>query len=773
MTNAAQAVFLSYASQDAAAALQLCNALRQAGIEVWFDQSDLRGGDAWDASIRRQIKACALFIPIISRHTHTRDEGYFRLEWKLAVDRSHLMVADRPFLLPVVIDDTSDQDEKVPDRFRDLQWTRLPGGQHAEAFVERVRRLLSPDPTTSNSTSVLSSAPPMASAGAASPRSTRHASRLFASWIAGGLLILVSGYFIVDKFVLSKHSVPMVETPVGVSAHVESVSDKSIAVLPFTDMSENKDAGFFADGVHEDLLTNLALVPELQVISRTSVMQYRGTTKTMRQIGQELGAAYILEGSVRRAGNKIRVTGQLINARTDQHVWAKNYDRDLTDLFDIQTTLSQEIATSLSAALSPETNRRLERRPTRNTAAYDLFLQGRAIFNSAPSGNAKALSQSADFFRRAVLLDPKFAAAWGELAVSYAFMEFWNINESAELKAQGEDAIARAESLDPDSPEVIRLVGNYAYYAHRDYAKATAQYLRLAAVQPNDPTVFSALGLIQRRQGRWSESLANLRKSAELDYGSIPYQRNLVSMLMIARRYTEAREVAQRVVALRPGNLDELLLLADLVYDTTESLQAAQAILANLTAAQREDPDVIYRRKTWARDAGDLTEFKRLDEKQPYEEDGSPVVGAIFAGLVYWGAGDHALARARVAPFLEDARKQVTSTPDNYLAWGNLGQLELLSGQSEAGMEHLAKASRLLPPSRDAVAGPGARFWYLSGCAMTGRKDEAVTGLAELVRQPTGIPLIDIRTSPAFLPLRGDPRFQAILKDPKSRAQLF
>jgi TolB-like protein/tetratricopeptide (TPR) repeat protein len=774
VTDPGRAVFLSYASQDAVFALQLCNALRQAGVEVWFDQSELRGGDAWDASIRRQIKACALFVPVISRHTHTRDEGYFRLEWKLAVDRSHLMVADRPFLLPVVIDDTSDQDEKVPDRFRDVQWTRVPGGHRADVFVERVRRLLSPEAITPPSTTgVLPSALPSASTGTASARSSAPGSRLYVLWIVGSLLILVAGYFVVNRFVLPRHPVPAVETPTSAPAHVEAFSNKSIAVLPFTDMSENKDAGFFADGVHEDLLTDLALVPELQVISRTSVMQYRGTTKTIRQIGQELGVAYVLEGSVRRAGNRIRVTGQLINTRTDQHVWAKNYDGDLNDLFTLQTTLSQEIATALSAALSPETMRRLERRPTGNTAAYDLFLQGRAVFNSAPPANAKALTQSADYFRRAALLDPKFAAAWGELAVMYALKGFWNIDESAELKARGEEAIARAEGLDRDSPEVIRLVGTYAYYAHRDYAKATAQYMRLGALLPNDPTVFSALGLIQRRQGRWSESLTNLRKAAELDYGSITYQRNLVSILMMARRYPEAREVAQRVVALRPGNLDELLLLADFVYDSTDSLQAAQAILANLTPVQREDPDVIARRKVWARDAGDLAEFKRLDDKQPYEEDGSPIVGAIFAGFAYWGAGDQALARARVAPFLEEARKQVTSTPDNHLAWANLGQVELLNGQPDAAIEHLAKAAHLLPPSKDAIDGPLARFWYLSGCAMTGRKDEALAGLAELVHQPTAIPLIDIRTSPALLPLRSDPRFQAILKDPKSRAQLF
>jgi hypothetical protein len=175
MTDTGKAVFLSYASEDAEAAQRLSNALRAAGIDVWFDQTELRGGDAWDASIRRQIKACALFIPIISRHTHTRDEGYFRLEWKLAVDRSHLMVADRPFLLPVVIDDTSDRDEKVPDRFREVQWTHLPGGQNAEAFVERARRLLSPDAAVPFSTSVGVSQRLTASIGAASTRSTRVA----------------------------------------------------------------------------------------------------------------------------------------------------------------------------------------------------------------------------------------------------------------------------------------------------------------------------------------------------------------------------------------------------------------------------------------------------------------------------------------------------------------------------------------------------------------------------------------------------------------------
>jgi TolB-like protein/Tfp pilus assembly protein PilF len=758
-THTAQAasVFISYASQDKAVADAVCLALEQAGVACWIAPRNVVPGESYAGAIVHAIDGTKLNVLILSEHGAASQHVLREVE--RASSRRHPVVAFRIDAAPMPVDM-----EYFLNTSQWLDASSMGVERALPRLVDAVQRAIAspghagvaqgPSPSSSRQTPV--------------SKPTIRGPRVLI--LASGVLVALGlAYFAVDKLWLGKRS----DTGQPTTTAASVSSDKSIAVLPFTDMSENKDAGFFADGVHEDLLTNLSLVPELQVVSRTSVMQYRGTTKTMRQIGQELRVAYVLEGSVRRAGNRVRVTGQLINTRTDQHVWAKNYDRDLTDLFSIQAALSLEIASALSAALSPETTRRLERRPTDNTAAYDLFLQGRAVFNSAPTGKAKALSQAADFFRRAALLDPKFAAAWGELAVSYAFKEFWNIDETAELKAQGEDAIARAQALDPDSSEVIRLVGNYAYYAHRDYAKATAQYTRLAALQPNDPTVFSSLGLIQRRQGRWSESLVNLRKAAELDYGSIPYQRNLVSILEIARRYPEARAVAQRLVALRPGNLDELLLLADLVYDTTDSLQAAQAILANLTPAQREDPDVIYRRKIWARDSGDLAEFKRLDEKQPFEEDGSPIVGAILAGLVYWGAGDQPLARARVAPFLEEARKQVASTPDNYLAWGNLGQLELLSGQPDAAMEHLAKATRLLPSSRDAVAGPGVRFWYLSGCVMTGRKDEALTGLAELVRQPTGIPLIDIRTSPAFLPLRGDPRFQAILNDPKSRAQLF
>jgi hypothetical protein len=245
MTELSRAVFLSYASQDAEAARRICEALRAGGIEVWFDQSELRGGDAWDTAIRKQIKACTLFTPIISGHTHDREEGYFRLEWKLAVDRSHLMAGTKAFLLPVVIDDTRADDERTPDKFREVQWTRLPDGDTPPAFVERVSRLLSPE----HAHTVADARPPAGAALRAGSPATAATARPGTSWRTRSALLLIAmvtvlaaGYFAVDKFVRSTHGTDAAARTVtaarsGISSPIV-IPEKSIAVLPFADMSE-------------------------------------------------------------------------------------------------------------------------------------------------------------------------------------------------------------------------------------------------------------------------------------------------------------------------------------------------------------------------------------------------------------------------------------------------------------------------------------------------------------------------------------------------------
>ncbi|HWS67148.1 MAG TPA: TIR domain-containing protein [Steroidobacteraceae bacterium] len=270
MTEPSHAVFLSYASEDQAAAQRICDALRASGIEVWFDQSALRGGDAWDQAIRKQVKTCVLFIPVISRHTHDRDEGYFRLEWKLAVDRSHLMTSNKAFLLPVVIDETREDEENVPDRFKDIHWTRLPAGETPAAFVERVRRLVPPEPsrptTVSPAAPVALVAPPVAERLTARPPSKRVLKALAALAVIGAL-----AYFAIDKFWVRKQPPP---TPASVPASAGparfSPPPHSIAVLPFLNMSGDKEQEYFSDGLTEEILNSLARINELQVSARTS-----------------------------------------------------------------------------------------------------------------------------------------------------------------------------------------------------------------------------------------------------------------------------------------------------------------------------------------------------------------------------------------------------------------------------------------------------------------------------------------------------------------------
>jgi len=358
-----KAVFLSYASQDADAARKICDALRAAGVEVWFDQSELRGGDAWDAKIRKQIKECALFVPVISANTQARAEGYFRLEWKLAADRSHLIAHDHPFLVPVVIDETANASARVPAEFHGVQWTRLLQGATTAAFCARVADLLGGEEST-----------PLAapSRRAVTPRLTAKTAPR-ARWLvptAIGVIVVVGlGVWRPwrNSNALNPAHVPAAPAPSQAAAVAPALGPKSIAVLPFGNLSPDKDNEYFTDGIHEDVLGQLLNIRELHVISRTSVMSYRGTAKRVGEIARELGVAFILEGTVRRANSVVRVSAQLIDARTDTPVWSMPpIDRELTTaaIFKIQLEIAQSIAGALRTKLSPQERKLLEQRPT-------------------------------------------------------------------------------------------------------------------------------------------------------------------------------------------------------------------------------------------------------------------------------------------------------------------------------------------------------------------------------------------------------------------------
>ena len=411
MTEPSHALFLSYASEDAQAAQKICEALRAGGMEVWFDQSELRGGDAWDTSIRKQIKTCALFLPVISHATHDRREGYFRLEWKLAVDRCYLMDADMAFLMPVVIDDTRDDDERVPERFREVQWTRLPGGVTPAAFVERVRRLLTGEPSP-GSTEPASAA----TRGSAAPAVRKTACHGGARRRRSSRRLLCSFSHLVTSWQTdSRHrSVGAAVAP----ATTFSPPPHSIAVLPFVNLSGDKDQDYFSDGLTEELLNSLAEINELQVAARTSSFSFK-EHPDIATVAHKLNVGAVLEGSVRRSANTVRVTAQLINAVTGFHLWSKTYDRDLGDVLRLQTEIATAVASALKVTLLGDVAAKVEVGGTRNPAAFDAYLRGAKAYSSRHEG--RDLHAAIAAYTEAIRLDANYALAFAARSIAFSY----------------------------------------------------------------------------------------------------------------------------------------------------------------------------------------------------------------------------------------------------------------------------------------------------------------------------------------------------------------
>jgi TolB-like protein/Flp pilus assembly protein TadD len=758
-------VFLSYAREDTAPARRIADALRGFGIEVWFDQSELRGGDEWDAKIKRQIRDCALFVPIVSANSQARGEGYFRREWKLAIERTHDMAAGIPFLVPVVIDQTLEARALVPEEFMRVQWTRLADGVPTPKFVDRVKGLIEVPANRSAEGN-----------GYVLPAERTPVTPLSRTGIPGwawgavaGVAIAAAAYLAVSR----RAGPPAAEARADAPPRaVPKAADKSIAVLPFANMSDEKDNAFFTDGIQEDILTSLALVHEIRVVSRTSVMRYRDTKEPIGQIASELGVAYILEGSVRRAGNKVRVTGQLVHASTDEHVWAKAYDRDLTDIFAIQSELAQAIATELQAALSPEEKAILDSRPTGNTAAYDLYLKARRMGDSGDSEGEVALLE------KAVALDPSFARAWGNLADDYAFAAF-NFQEGVdEMLAKAKAAIDRALQLAPEDPEVISSLGSYYYYGYRDYARATEQYLRLARQRPNDAGVFNSLGLIERRQGKWAESLASLRRATELDVANIRYLLNLITDLKEARRYDELAAASRKMAALRPHEFALGYDVAMVSFHATGSTRNVEDFLAHLSPEEAGSPEGINLRAGWSGTKGDIPELIRLGRLQPYYDKD--------IGLAHWeqdvlGAqilflnGDKAGAIARLGHALQEMPKRLEREPKNPRLWAFQAIMELVQGHPAEAVRAVERSVELIPMSLDAYDAPTYASFLAFILDSTGDKDRALAEYARLLRTPGAATFLNVyalKRNPLST-LHGDPRFEAILDDPASNAPLF
>ena len=543
--------------------------------------------------------------------------------------------------------------------------------------------------------------------------------------------------------------------------------EKSIAVLPFQSLSDEKENAYFADGMQDDILTNLSKIGDLKVISRMSVMSYRGdAVRNARDIGKALGVATLLEGSVRRAGNRVRVNVQLINANNDEHIWAEDYDRDLTDVFAIQTDLAQKIASALQAKLSPNEKARLDHRPTQNPDAYLLFVQAHDYANRTDMFLDTTL-KAEPLFEQAIKLDPNFAAAFAGLSMveSWAYHSF---DPKPARREKARTAANEALRLQPDLPEAHLALGFSYYYGDRDYERALAEFEIAKRGLPNEAQAYMAIGAIQRRQGRWVESTANLEKAAELDPKNSSVLLNLGYNYMATRNFEAADNIFDRGIEAAPDSFGSRALKSELAIRWKGDFSVAEKELASVPPGV--DPQGLV---TLGR-SGVLTLQRKFKEalqviQQFHGETllvstGVTCPKASLEGTLYLYLDDKvnahsAFERARII-----AERLVRENPDDAGRHGQLGLILAGLGQKDAAIAEGKHAVELLSESQDAFDGPEVTAVLAQIYAWTGEHDQAFGLLDHLLVVPNGITVPGLKLDPIWDPLRKDPRFQALIE---------
>jgi TolB-like protein/Flp pilus assembly protein TadD len=542
--------------------------------------------------------------------------------------------------------------------------------------------------------------------------------------------------------------------------------DKSIAVLPFQNLSDEKENAYFADGVQDDVLTNLSKIGDLKVISRMSVMSYRGDgARNAREIGKALGVGTLLEGSVRRMGNRVRVSVQLIDAENDRHLWAEDYDRDLTDVFAIQTDLARKIASALEAKLSPNENARLDHRPTEDSDAYLLYVQAHDYANR-PDRLRETSLKAEELYEKTIKLDPNFALALAGLSI----VESWMYHSYEPTAARREKARRYADEalrLQPDLPEGHLALGNSYYYGDRDYQRALTEFEIAKRDLPNEADAYSAIAAIQRRQGKWAESTANFEKSVSLDPKNASVLFNFGVNYMAQRDFETADKVFDRAVAADPHAFAPHGMKSALAILWKGDVDFAEKQLA--LVPQGYDPDglvtsariwVLTLQRKFAEALQVLQQFS--GETLTYPERG-PCPKATLEGSLYLYLGESEKARAAFEQARIVAEGLVRDAPDDPGRHAELGAVLAGLGRKAEAINEGKKAVELLPESQDAFDGPQWTAALAGIYAWVGEHDEAFRLLDHLLTVPSGLTVPALKLDPVWDPLRKDPRFQALI----------
>jgi TolB-like protein/Flp pilus assembly protein TadD len=542
--------------------------------------------------------------------------------------------------------------------------------------------------------------------------------------------------------------------------------DKSIAVLPFQNLSNEKENAYFADGMQDDILTNLSKIGDLKVISRMSVMSYRGDAmRNAREIGKALGVATLLEGSVRRIGNRVRVNVQLINANNDEHIWAEDYDRDLTDVFAIQTDLAQKIASALQAKLSPNEKARLDRRPTQNPDAYLLFVQAHD-YATRPEMFRDTSLKAEPLFEQAIKLDPNFALAFAGLSR----VESWVYHSFEPIPARREKARLNADEalrLQPDLAEGHLALGFSYYYGDRDYERALAEFEIAKRGLPNEAQAYMAIGAIQRRQGKWAESTANLEKAAALDPKNGSLLLNLAFSYIATRNYDAADKILDRGIEAAPQSFFERALKGWLAIIRKGDFAVVEKELALVPPGIDPDGLVTLIRVSVLTLQRKFPEALQLVHQFPKEtltgRTTAPCPKAFLEGALYSYQGDKVKAQAAFETARIVAAQLVQESPEDASRHGQLGLILASLGRKEEAIKEGKRAVELLPESQDALDGPEIAVVLAQIYARTDEHDQAFELLDHLLQVPSSLTVPILKLDSVWDPLRKDPRFQALI----------
>ena len=544
--------------------------------------------------------------------------------------------------------------------------------------------------------------------------------------------------------------------------------DKSIAVLPFESLSDDRENAYFADGIQDDVLTNLSKIGDLKVISRTSVMSYRGKAANAREIGKALGVSAILEGSVRREGNRVRVNVQLINAANDEHLWANNYDRDLTDVFAIQTDLAHEIANALQARLSDTEKALMERKPTENGEAYLAFVQAHNLQNAVEDFGK--LKQGEQLYARAIELDPKFALALAR----YSQLESWIFHIFDPTRERRQKARALAEQalqLQPDLPEAHLAMGFSYYYGDNNYDAALKEFEIARRGLPNESEVYLALGAIQRRQGKWAESTANLEKAASLNPKDSFLLQNLAENYQVLRNFDAANKTIDRGLQINPTGVGLWEYKSKLAIAEKGDLSVSEKAFQTVKSMPMSNEDKLR----IANARADVFVLERkyqegLREAESLPDDLlAPIHPAALCykyfliGFARKALQDEAGARAAFLKAKDLVEAQLKDSPDAAEMHIQLAKVLAHLGEKDAALAEARRATELVPESRDALGGPEIAAGVAEVHAILGDNGRAIEILDGLLSRPSAVTVQGLKVNPIWDPLRNDPRFQALL----------